>query len=154
MHKGRLWRQVLPRTITPDYTVGGAPIFIAMIGGFQYSGGELEFEDEIWEPSDSSLLDGTIRWKLHFHRGLYNFIATFGQGVINHLEGTFYQLLIEDEFGSASVTHWSRYFFQASWQLTYAPPNLLQHDDGQIATGFFGRTFGLRVRPIPYHEEP
>ena len=154
MHKGRGWRQVLPRIITPDYTVGGAPVFIAMIGSFQYASGELSLQDEVWEPSDSHLGDGTIRWRLHFSRGLYNFIAEFGQAVVQNLEGTFYQLLIADEFGGASVTHWTRHFYQTSWHLTYAPPNLLQFPDGQISTGFFGRTFGTRVRPIPYHEEP
>jgi hypothetical protein len=154
MHKGRNWRQVLPRIITPDYEVGGAPVFLAMEVDFIYAGGRLGINDEIFEPSDSSMDDGSIRWVLHFNRGAYNFKATFLQSIVNNVEGTHYQLLIEDEFASVLLVIWRRLSYQTSWHLTYAPPNICQFPVAQLSTGFFGRSFDWRVRPIPYHEEP
>jgi len=154
VHRGRQYRQVLPRAITPDVTINGAPTRLRLDVLFIYEDVPVIDPTALSDVATVLLDQGTIRWDGDVHNAPRPITFVVKQSFQNHAPGYDTRIDLRDSTGHHLVADFHHDFGEPAWGLTTFPFYTFGHMVSQSATGSFGVLLDATGFPIHYHEEP
>jgi hypothetical protein len=153
MHKGRQWRQVLPRVLTPGCFNRGAPVRLILYAVWFYAN---DFFTAISEKSDTLDVDLTaarITWKGAMDVGSFHFGYRIEQSFQNHIPGYKTVIQLVDNIGGASVSEWHHQDDDEAWSASSFFLYQFGTLTNDVGSGLFGPVVHMAARAVTYHEE-
>jgi hypothetical protein len=152
MHKGRIFRRVLPPAMTPNYADNShAPVFLRLHFQVERGGGFLLGQIDMGPPKVTRV-DGRIQWDGLFNNGFQDFRVVVFVQLVPHSPDHILQVGFFDENANDSVMMWRVGPGEGRWGPfgdNYFFPGEINH-----WTAPFGPIFTVGLLAITYPNEP
>lgn len=152
MHKGRIFRRILPPALTPNYADNShAPVFLKMRFQVERGLGFLQGEIDM-EIASVKLVEGRIDWAKDFSNGFVDFTAIVTVQFKEHQPEHVLNVLFSDQDANITTSAWLVPPGEGKWSLF--GDNYHFPADTSVWAEPWGPIFDLTLFAIPYSNEP